>query len=279
MVKVNIKGYEKPAKAFFPRKLRAVLDLIRPFTLMAPLFGGLTGGLLGLVADPLPAYEGLVVWPVVSMSSYPFFQWDFPLIELLWGAIILMLVNAGSNALNQVYDADIDRVNKPERPIPSGRIRPDEALSIAWLLYFVAFFRAALFLRGPYFLLILALIGFTYAYSVPPLRLKERLWTNNVSIALARGMLGFVAAWCIFGNPFNPLPWVIGGIMAFFLVGAMTTKDFTDVEGDRMYGARTLPVVYGLERSIGMSAPFFVMPFVVIPAAVPSALALPRPGT
>jgi 4-hydroxybenzoate polyprenyltransferase len=181
-----------------------------------------------------------------------------------------MLVNAGSNVLNQVYDEDIDRVNKPGRPIPRGTITRDEALSLAWLLYFIAFFRAALTLRGPYFLLILLLIGFTYAYSVPPLRLKERLWTANITIALARGMVGFVAAWCIFGNPFNPLPWIIGGIMAVFLVGAMTTKDFTDMEGDRRYGARTLPVVYGLERSITMSAPFFILPFALIPLAVSS---------
>jgi 4-hydroxybenzoate polyprenyltransferase len=112
------------------------------------------------------------------------------------------------------------------------------------------------------------LIIITYIYSVPPIRLKDRLWVNNISIAAARGVFGFAAAWCIFGNPFNPLPWVIGSVMTVFLVGAMTTKDFTDVEGDARFGARTLPVEYGLERSIALSAPFFVLPFAIIPLAV-----------
>jgi 4-hydroxybenzoate polyprenyltransferase len=268
LVDDSVKGVGMWGNGFIPRKLRAYLELIRPFTLLAPLFGGITGGIMGLAADPRPGYADRLVGPDVSFSAWPFFQWEFPLIELLWGAVVLMLVNAGSNVLNQVYDDKIDSVNKPGRPIPSGTITHEEGLTLAWLLYFIAFFRAALTLNGPYFLLILVLIGMTYAYSVPPLRLKERLWTSNISIALARGMFGFTAAWCIFGNPFNPLPWVIGSIMAIFLVGAMTTKDFTDVEGDRLYGARTLPVVYGLERSIALSAPFFVLPFAIIPLAV-----------
>jgi len=54
-------------------------------------------------------------------------------------------------------------------------------------------------------------------------------------------------------------------IMFIFLVGATTTKDFTDVPGDRQFGMRTLPVVYGVRKSALYSSPFLVAPFVLIP--------------
>jgi 4-hydroxybenzoate polyprenyltransferase len=88
-------------------------------------------------------------------------------------------------------------------------------------------------------------------------------------------MLGFVAAWSIFddpllphgGLPFDLTPFTIGGIMFLFLVGATTTKDFTDIEGDRKFGARTLPVVYGPRKAAMYSSPFLVIPFLIIPVA------------
>jgi 4-hydroxybenzoate polyprenyltransferase len=109
----------------------------------------------------------------------------------------------------------------------------------------------------------------TIVYSVPPFRLKNRLWISNVSIAFARGLLGFVAAWSIFGDPFSEAtPWIIGGVMMIFLIGAITSKDFTDIIGDRIHGARTLPVVYGIRKAAMISGPFFVLPFLLILVAL-----------
>jgi len=123
---------------------------------------------------------------------------------------------------------------------------------------------------------VLMIMLITMAYSMPPLRFKQRLWWSNISIAWARGMLGFVAAWSIFddplvphgGLPFNPTPWTIGAIMFIFLVGATTTKDFTDIPGDKKFGMNTLPVVYGPKKAAWVSAPFFVLPFLLIPIAI-----------
>jgi 4-hydroxybenzoate polyprenyltransferase len=108
----------------------------------------------------------------------------------------------------------------------------------------------------------------TLYYSMPPVRLKKRLWVSNISIAFARGLLGFVAAWSIFGDPYHPTPWVIGGIMFIFLVGATTSKDFTDMEGDKRYGMRTLPVEYGPKKAALIAGPFFIVPFILIPLGV-----------
>ena len=59
-------------------------------------------------------------------------------------------------------------------------------------------------------------------------------------------------------------PWFIGGIFGLFLLGASTTKDFADMEGDARGGCRTLPIIYGVRRAAWMISPSFVVPFLMI---------------
>ncbi|MBM4249208.1 MAG: hypothetical protein FJ149_07205 [Euryarchaeota archaeon] len=252
-------GYEKTE--YLSRKVRGVIDLVRPFTLLAPAIGGTSAGLIGLAA-----LNGFSLTRSMVIDNIP---------TLAWGVSTLVLINAASNALNAAYDVDIDRINKPYRPVPAGVVTKDEARSLAWVLYLVIIWRAASAFQLTYSFLVLSIMLITIGYSMPPLRFKQRLWWANLSVAWARGMLGFVAAWSIFddpllphgGLPFDLAPFTIGGIMFLFLVGATTTKDFTDIEGDRRYGMNTLPVVYGPRRAALYSSPFLVIPFLLLPVA------------
>lgn len=266
---VRIWGKESWDKAMYmPKKLRGFIDLIRPFTLLAPLIGGFCGGLMGWVSvqnDPRPPLPFLFI-----NEHFPFLQYHPGFLQLFIGAGTLIMLNAASNALNAVYDVEIDKINKPYRPIPSGIVTKDEARTVAWILYPLVLFRAMLLDREPgtsgfFGLFVLLIMLITIAYSTRPLRLKKRLWISNITIAFARGLLGFVAAWSIFGDPFeSAVPWLIGGVMMTFLIGAITSKDFTDMKGDRIHGVRTLPVVYGVRKSAIISGPFFVLPFILI---------------
>jgi 4-hydroxybenzoate polyprenyltransferase len=271
MVKLFAKDSYK--KATYAPKVRGVIDLFRPFTLLAPLIGGTAAALMALAIDPLPKYadrfivNGAFVGPEFSWS-YPFMYWAFPLLELIIGVSALMLVNAGSNVLNQVYDFRIDKINKPYRPIPAKIITLNEARTVAWVVYLITLWRTTAVGSGAFLFLILIIMLITIFYSMPPLRFKKRLFISNLSIAFARGMLGFAAGWCIFGDPFNTTPWLIGMIMGIYLIGAVTTKDFTDIKGDKKFGMRTLPVVFGKRKAITISAPFFVIPFALIPIGI-----------
>jgi 4-hydroxybenzoate polyprenyltransferase len=60
-------------------------------------------------------------------------------------------------------------------------------------------------------------------------------------------------------------PWFIGAIFMFFLLGAASTKDFSDMEGDRAGGCRTLPIAFGVRKAAWMIAPFFVLPWLLTP--------------
>ena len=184
------------------------------------------------------------------------------------GAAMAALLNAGNNALNQIYDLDIDRVNKPKRPLPSGR------LSIAQVWWFTNITYAAgtrARVAGGAraddtrrFWLVAIAVVCTYLYSVPPFRTKRLGIWANVTIAIPRGVLLKVAGWSSVKTMVGVEPWYIGCIFGLFLLGATTTKDFADMEGDRRGGCRTLPIQYGVRRAAWMISPSFVIPFLMI---------------
>ena len=118
--------------------------------------------------------------------------------------------------------------------------------------------------RHECFWLVAIAVVCTYIYSVPPLRTKRLGIWANVTIAIPRGVLLKVAGWSSVKTIIGFEPWYIGAIFGLFLLGATTTKDFSDMEGDRRGGCRTLPIQYGVRRAAWMISPSFVVPFMMI---------------
>ncbi len=71
----------------------------------------------------------------------------------------------------------------------------------------------------------------------------------NFTIAIPRGVLLKVAGWAMVAHVGSTEPWYIGGVIGLFLLGAASTKDFADIEGDRAGGCRTLPILYGPKKA------------------------------
>jgi len=226
-----------------------LLEFSRPFTLVAPALGFASGAATAIGAAPREAWStDLLLYPLV-------------------GLVMAAVLNAASNALNQIYDLEIDRVNKPKRPLPSGRLSRDEAWVFTAVAYVVALALAWLVAPGgrhECFWIVLATTAITVLYSVPPFRTKRLGIWANVTIAIPRGVLLKVAGWSAVKTILGVEPWFIGAIFGLFLLGASTTKDFADMEGDARGGCRTLPIVYGVRRAAWMISPAFVVPFVLI---------------
>jgi 4-hydroxybenzoate polyprenyltransferase len=234
-----------------PGTLRTYIDLARPFTLVAPAMGFMSGALTAIGAAPREPWRmGLLTAPLV-------------------GSAMAALLNAGNNALNQIYDLEIDRVNKPKRPLPSGRLTTAQVwlfTNVTYALALVLAWFVAPQGRHECFWLVLVAVVCTYIYSVPPLRTKRLGIWANVTIAIPRGVLLKVAGWSAVKTVLGVEPWYIGAIFGLFLLGATTTKDFADMDGDRRGGCRTLPIQYGVRRAAWMISPSFVVPFLMIPA-------------
>ena len=230
-------------------RLALYFELARPFTLVAPALGFLSGGMTAIGAAPYePWTTRLLLYPLV-------------------GSVMASVLNAGNNTLNQIYDLEIDRVNKPKRPLPSGRVSLHDAWLVTWTTYVLALILAWLVAPGGrhecFWIVVVAVIC-TFIYSMPPLRTKRLGIWANVTIAIPRGVLLKVAGWSSVKTVFGLEPWYIGAIFGLFLLGATTTKDFADMEGDRRGGCRTLPIQYGVTRAAWMISPSFVVPFILI---------------
>jgi 4-hydroxybenzoate polyprenyltransferase len=231
------------------RRGGALLEFARPFTLLAPALGFASGAVTAAGADPQePFTSSLLLYPGI-------------------GVLMAAVLNAASNGLNQIYDRAIDAVNKPGRPLPSGRLSQAEAWRFVAGLYALALGLAWMVAPGgrhECFWIVVAAAVMTVLYSVPPVRTKRLGIWANVTIAIPRGVLLKVAGWSAVKTVLAVEPWFIGGIFGLFLLGASTTKDFADMEGDARGGCRTLPVVHGVRRAAWMIAPSFVLPFLLI---------------
>jgi geranylgeranylglycerol-phosphate geranylgeranyltransferase len=233
------------------QRARTLLEFSRPFTLLAPALGFASGGVTAAGAAPREAFTGdLLLYPLI-------------------GVTMAAVLNAASNALNQIYDLEIDRINKPRRPLPSGRL----TLGAAWLFTLTAYVVALVLAwmvapdgRRECFWIVVTAALMTVVYSVPPFRTKRLGIWANVTIAIPRGVLLKVAGWSSVKTIIGVEPWYIGAIFGLFLLGASTTKDFADMEGDARGGCRTLPIIYGVRRAAWLISPSFIVPFVMISA-------------
>ncbi len=228
-------------------------EFARPFTLVAPALGFFSGAVTAIGAAPAEPWSWVVVEPG------------------LVGALMAAVFNAGSNALNQIYDLEIDRVNKPKRLLPSGRMSIREAWIFTVIAYVLTLWLAWEVDPGGrrecFWIVAIAVVA-TIAYSVPPLRTKQRGMWANITIAIPRGVLLKVAGWSAAKTVVGTEPWFIGGIFGLFLLGASTTKDFADMEGDARGGCRTLPIIHGVRKAAWMISPSFVLPFLLINVGV-----------
>jgi geranylgeranylglycerol-phosphate geranylgeranyltransferase len=232
------------------QRLRLYWEFARPFTLIAPALGMLSGGVTALGAGvPLHLTSGL-------------------LLRIGLGTLMAAALNGASNGINQIYDLAIDRINKPQRPIPSGRLSIREAGLVTAALYLLAVLLAAL-VNLQCLVLAAAAAVLTLIYSCPPLRTKRFGVLANFTIAIPRGVLLKVAGWSTVRSVMaGGEPWYIGLIFGSFLLGATTTKDFADMKGDEADGCITLPVRFGPRKAAWMISPFFVLPFFLIPLGV-----------
>jgi len=230
------RGYPK-LREFFGRIMDFVA-LVRPFTLVAPVIVGFFGSLICLKGE---------FWN----------HW----LEVVYVTFTLMLCQAVGQCINQACGVEEDKINKPYRPIPSGRVTVEEAYGLAFLLTLISLWRGFT-VNMTFGFWIVVLLFFAIFYNLKPFEVRKYVWVNLFWMSVSRGLLPFVVVWSAFRDPFELKPWLLGSIAFLWVFAFQPTKDFTDVEGDREFGINTLPVVYGLERTKTIIKWLSVLPFI-----------------
>ncbi len=236
----------RPENSAHMISFRLYWTFARPFTLVPPMIGIFSGSLIGYGASHV----------------------EFPAAQVALAVLAAAVLNAASNGLNQICDLENDRINKPHRPLTSGAMSLRSAWIFVAVTYAIALAMAALVNWETFVIYAVAALA-TVAYSAPPVRLKRHPVGSNLIIALIRGWLLKVAGWAAVATVLTSLePWYIGFIYFVFLLGATTTKDFADIEGDRAAGCITLPVRYGASWSARAISPAFIVPWLLLPLGV-----------
>lgn len=160
------------------------------------------------------------------------------------------LLTGYTQTINDYYDRELDAINEPYRPIPSGAISETEVV-----VQFIALLAGGL---GVAYVLDrwagheqpvvfwLACFGsfISYIYSAPPLKLKQSGWLGNYALGSSYIALPWLAGQALFGE----LRWDVTILTVLYSLaglGIAIVNDFKSIEGDRKLGMQSLPVAFG----------------------------------
>jgi len=163
------------------------------------------------------------------------------------GYAIYFLIAAGSNIVNDIYDIEIDKINRPHRALPSGRMTIRQAWIYTGVLSLIAVLLSFLIgLISVVIVIAFAIIGYSYAAKVKTLGLA-----GNFMVAFS---FAFIYSET-FGVLVIPVPTWLFFVTAFMILQARETiKGAEDVEGDALRDVRTIARIYGYRAAAGVAA-------------------------
>jgi geranylgeranylglycerol-phosphate geranylgeranyltransferase len=185
------------------------------------------------------------------------------------------LIITGMYVLNDLVDADLDKSSGKKRPISSGQVTKAQALLFVILTNATGIILALITFNLPSIIIALTIIGIGLMYSAPKICLKDRFVLKTASIAAASmlclllgssyafssssssssyGMLQHTYNYNSVGGPNTPIL-VLVCTYAALMSGSIIfitslLNDLGDVQGDKAFGRRTIPVVIGKKNTV-----------------------------
>jgi chlorophyll/bacteriochlorophyll a synthase len=198
-----------------------------------------------------------LIWGVVcGAASSGAYTWSVSNVLLV--ALCMLMsgpcLTGYTQTVNEYYDREIDAVNEPYRPIPSGAIGLGQVVVQMWVLLVAGVAIAFTLDRavGHEFpiLTALALGGslVAYIYSAPPLKLKQNGWLGNYALGASYIALPWWAGHALFGK-LNATIILLTLFYSLAGLGIAIVNDFKSVEGDTKFGLQSMPVMFGINRA------------------------------
>lgn len=187
-------------------------------------------------------------------------------LPIILAMLAVFFETAAGNVINDYFDYNIDLINKPERPIPSGRISLKAGRNYGYLLFLLGTICGFLisFLtsnRIPFAIVLIADVVL-YLYAC---KLKSTPLIGNLTVGFMTGF-GFVFGGFAINNPTIILTSIYLGFFAFVMTTARELiKDIEDMEGDKSEGAKTLPILYGEKPTAILAVILIIIDCVLCP--------------
>jgi geranylgeranylglycerol-phosphate geranylgeranyltransferase len=175
-----------------------------------------------------------------------------PLQGLLWSALAAFFITGYGNIINDIFDAEADALNRPDRPIPAGKIGKKGAgrYAIILLVTGLLFARAV---SNPHFFIAFLVAGLLWFYSI---KLKGTILFGNIVIAAFLGITLFYGGLLSSGWPKSLIP----ALFAFLInMAREIVKDTADTKGDQASRMQTLPIRYGNRAALAVSSVFLIV--------------------
>lgn len=196
------------------------------------------------------AWNGVIVSASVALGAL--FGENFRFTPVAMACLSGFLVASGGYAINDYFDYAVDLINKPTRPIPSGRLTRREALALSLALA-IAGIILAWFISRPSFLLALAATGLLLIYSHS---LKRTPLAGNISISVLCGTALLYGGASVSSMDSALVP---AGFALLFTLGREILKDVEDMEGDSASGAQTIPILWSARNSILLATSVYLV--------------------
>ena len=183
-----------------------------------------------------------------------------PLLKVILASVSGGLIAAAANVINDYYDVEIDKINKPYRPIAAGLVTPKQGfvyslvlflagIVVGWLVNWLAFIIS----------IFSAVLLFLYSY-----QLKRTVLWGNISVSLMTALAFIYGGVAVNRISFALIP---AAFSFFYHFGREIIKDVEDIEGDRADKIKTLPIEYG--EKVALHAATGIYLFLIVLTMMP----------
>ncbi len=206
-------------------------------------------GLIELLRPELPFAAGIcvIIGEIITLGKFP------SLSELFLGFVWGFFLSGPAMILNDFFDIEVDRVNVPHRPLPSGLIS-SSAVIVFTIITTLIGLGASFFIDRLAVLLYIVfwVIGFLYNW-----KLKEKGLLGNLLVSSSVAIT-IILGGIVVGEPWNKAVGIFSLMLFLFNLGEEIAADAMDIEGDKKRNIKSLAILIGRENALRISASLFV---------------------
>jgi len=211
-------------------------------------------GLIELIRPELPFAAGVcvIIGEIIALGSFP------SLLKLFLGFGWGFFLSSPAMIINDYFDIEVDRVNSPHRPLPSGLILPTTAIALAIVTTLIGLVISVFIGKVAVLLFIIFwLIGFLYNW-----KLKEKGLLGNLLVSSSVAIT-FITGGKVVGEPWNKTVWILSLMVFLFDLGEEIAADAMDIEGDKKRNVKSIAILIGKKNALLISALLFILVIIV----------------